>query len=74
MISCKVLAVTDDPEARKGIVGDADYNMLWYCRADPRFQYWVRVPKCYLEDENRRGYKPVSYTHLQMWDDMGVKR
>ena len=39
MISCKVLAVTDDPEARKGIVGDADYNMLWYCRADPRFQY-----------------------------------
>ncbi len=63
MISCKVLAVTDDPEARKGIVGDADYNMLWYCRADPRFQYWVRVPKGYLEDENRQGYKLVVVIH-----------
>lgn len=26
-----------------------DYNMLWYCKADPRFQYWVRIPKCYMD-------------------------
>lgn len=63
MISCKVLAVTDDPAARKGIVGDADYNMLWYCRADPRFQYWVRVPGSYPDDENRQGYKLIVLIH-----------
>ena len=31
MISCKALEVSNDPKARMGAFGDADYNMLWTC-------------------------------------------
>lgn len=63
MISCKVLDSSSDPKAHGGIVDDEDYNMLWYCKADPRFQYWVRVPQCYMDDERREGYKLIVLIH-----------
>ena len=63
MISCKALEVSNDPKARMGAFGDADYNMLWTCRADPRFQYWIRVPQSYMTDENRKDYKLIVVIH-----------
>lgn len=38
-------------ETKKNLYGDAFFNMLWTCRADPRFCYRVHVPSSYA-DEN----------------------
>ena len=33
------------PEARENLFGDAAGNMLWSCRADPRFCYYAYLPQ-----------------------------
>ncbi len=60
MISHSVLDV--DQKAQEVLAPGAVYNMLWYCNADRRFQYFSRFPKSVFEKGEKR-YKLMVFIH-----------
>ncbi|PST34454.1 alpha/beta hydrolase family protein [Enterocloster lavalensis] len=40
-------------EMKQNLFGNAYLNMLWHCKSDPRFHYWVHLPDYYYEDKDK---------------------
>lgn len=50
-------------EEKKNLFGNAYLNMLWHCKSDPRFHYWVHLPDQYFDEQNPRYQLMVIVQH-----------